>query len=315
MSSFFHRNRHYFFRAAVVGTVIAAVILTVLLISGNDERTQNGSSLPSGNSDLKLKHKTVTMDISDIYKGPLMLVNNSNRCDIDGDGLSGFLDRSNGRYFVSDGDVLANSITINAANEMFESFFNVAGKTQVMVASCYRSYVKQQELYEEEQQNPSAGVSAAWVAKPGYSEHQTGYAMDLALFDKASETTGDYDGTGVYSYLNENCHKFGFIIRYASDKTDITGINYEPWHFRYVGIPHAVYMKQKNLCLEEYISFLKENTNEDAPLIISDSESGESWTVYRVASEGYITELPVPEEYGYEVSGDNCGGYIVTAEM
>ena len=68
----------------------------------------------------------------------------------------------------------------------------------------------------------------------------------------------DYTGTGECSWLNQNCYQYGFVVRFPEDKEELTGIDYEPWHFRYVGIPHAYMMTKNNLCLEEYISFLKQ---------------------------------------------------------
>lgn len=63
----------------------------------------------------------------------------------------------------------------------------------------------------------------------------------------------DFDGTGDYKWFAENGYKYGYVVRFPEDKTQQTGLDYRPWHFRYVGIPHAYYMTQNNLCLEEYV--------------------------------------------------------------
>lgn len=86
-----------------------------------------------------------------------------------------------------------------------------------------------------------------WVAVPGTSEHQLGIAVDINA-DSAYST-----GAQVYTWLENHAYEYGFVQRYPSDKTDITGINYEPWHYRYVGKDVAKEMQEKNICLEEYI--------------------------------------------------------------
>ena len=67
----------------------------------------------------------------------------------------------------------------------------------------------------------------------------------------------DYDGTGDFEWINKNCYKYGFVVRYTEEKQRLTKIQDEPWHFRYVGIPHAYYMTTNNLCLEEYIDLVR----------------------------------------------------------
>lgn len=119
------------------------------------------------------------------------------------------------------------------------------------VVSGYRTQDKQQELYDEKIQKyrqqgyseeESAEQAAQWVAVPGYSEHQLGFAVDI---------NGEiYD---IYLWLQENSWKYGFIFRYPADKTDITGTAEEVWHYRYVGKNAAAEMHEKGLCLEEYL--------------------------------------------------------------
>ncbi len=97
---------------------------------------------------------------------------------------------------------------------------------------------------------------------PGHSEHHTGLAFDIitpqyhndvyTLGEKFAETT-------AYAWLKENCVNYGFIERYTADKTGITQINWEPWHYRYVGVEHAKYITENGLCFEEYVQILKEN--------------------------------------------------------
>ncbi len=129
------------------------------------------------------------------------------------------------------------------------------------IASGYRSPQEQAELLENGIQNriDDFGLTRAEAeenalksfAKPGYSEHNTGLAVDFNTVSK------DFEQTDEYKWLTENAWKYGFIQRYPEDKTDITGIIYEPWHYRYVGTENARKINEGNLCLEEYIIDLK----------------------------------------------------------
>lgn len=157
---------------------------------------------------------------------------------------------------LSNGETVAQHI-YPALQEMFD-----AARAQGIyptVASGYRTAEKQQLLmdkkitaYTNEGFSSSEAVSKAkeWVASPGTSEHQLGLAVDINA--DGINSSGD----AVYTWLADNAHTFGFICRYPADKSNITGINYEPWHYRYVGITAAAEMYQQNLCLEEYLETL-----------------------------------------------------------
>lgn len=126
----------------------------------------------------------------------------------------------------------------------------------VTVTSAYRSYEYQEQLFQQEILiEGSAEEAAKDVNPPGISEHQTGLAVDMHNMSSASQAFGD---TAEAKWLAENAHKFGYILRYPEDKTDITGINYEPWHFRYVGRYHATKMYELNMCLEEYMDYINQ---------------------------------------------------------
>lgn len=103
-------------------------------------------------------------------------------------------------------------------------------------------YVNQGISAEEASQKASAQVLPA-----GCSEHNAGLAMDIV------SASSDFINTKEYKWLCENAHNYGFILRYPEDKTAITGMNFEPWHWRYVGTQAAKEMKEKNQCLEEYL--------------------------------------------------------------
>lgn len=131
-----------------------------------------------------------------------------------------------------------------------------ASGLELFVAQGYRTAEEQQHLldnkrkaYENEGKSPEEAKKLAeqWVAIPGTSEHQLGIAVDINADTKKCKAND------VYKWLEENAHKYGFIKRYPDDKTDITGIINEPWHYRYVGTEAATEIYEQGLCLEEYI--------------------------------------------------------------
>lgn len=132
----------------------------------------------------------------------------------------------------------------------------------LFVREGYRTQEEQQQLldekigaYENEGRSKSEAKKLAeqWVAIPGTSEHQLGIAVDI----NADTTKSSSDD--VYSWLAENAHKYGFIKRYPSDKSDVTGVINEPWHYRYVGKDAALEIYSQGICLEEYIDTLDQN--------------------------------------------------------
>ncbi len=132
------------------------------------------------------------------------------------------------------------------------------GYTTLSITSGYRSYNYQQQLFDNQVAalRPSFGDRAyekasQAVALPGTSEHQSGLCCDLHNLPSASQA---FANTEEYSWLLQNCAKFGFILRYPKDKTDITKIMFEPWHYRYVGRYHAQIIMSEGLCLEEYMA-------------------------------------------------------------
>ena len=169
-------------------------------------------------------------------------------------------------------------------------------------------------MYERE--FASVGEDAAqWVAPPGYSEHQTGYAADLSLNTMQGDGTGNinYENVPPYSWINDNCSRYGFVVRYPEEKEGITGFHYESWHFRYVGYPSACYMTEHGLALEEYVEQLHQHPAED-PLLVH-TEQGDYALYYTPASYVDDTYLTVPDDYPFTVSGDNDGGFIVTVSL
>ena len=130
----------------------------------------------------------------------------------------------------------------------YQKMYNEAQKNNIelVIYSAYRSYHKQSELfYKVNNQNDR------YSAKPGFSEHQTGLSLDIS--DTTHGLTLNLQYANTFYWLNNNCYKYGFILRYPKGKEFFTKYNYEPWHYRYVGIEHSKIIHENNLTLEEYL--------------------------------------------------------------
>ncbi len=166
------------------------------------------------------------------------------------------------------------------------SEMSVDGVTDIKVTSAYRSFEKQKSLYQtylnDEMNTISKDAYAvlgfdyiminylekdidtlsmtdankvvlSYSAYPGTSEHQTGLCVDFITSDMGKDLTVAFEDTEAFDWLSENAYRFGFILRYPKDKTDITGYSYEPWHYRFVGREAATDIYMGNLTLEEYL--------------------------------------------------------------
>jgi len=138
--------------------------------------------------------------------------------------------------------------------EMFDAARNE--NIYPLIDEAYRTQERQEALFSDKvnayiaegySEEEAHDLAKTWVALPGASEHQLGLALDINA--EQDKCTND----AVYLWLQENSYKYGFILRYPSDKFNITGINYEPWHFRYVGREAAKEIYTQELCLEEYL--------------------------------------------------------------
>ncbi len=128
---------------------------------------------------------------------------------------------------------------------------------EIFVDSSYRSYEYQEKVYNSYVTERGLEYATQYVALPGSSEHQTGLAFDV-IYRRNGETIDDqFDTDPEMIWLHENAYKYGFILRYPKGKEDITGFNYEPWHFRYVGKDLAFKMKERDITLEEYHNLKK----------------------------------------------------------
>lgn len=135
---------------------------------------------------------------------------------------------------------------------------------KLYLVSAYRSISRQKVLFNRKtefykgqgkNQIDAEAQAAKWVARPGTSEHNLGLAADIVSADWYStndDLTADFENTPHFAWLVQNCANYGFVVRYPKDKQEITGITYEPWHYRYVGKEAAKEIMEQKICLEEY---------------------------------------------------------------
>ncbi len=197
------------------------------------------------NANLDYEYYTNTSSV-DLSKGNLVLVNKYYKLD---------------KNYVPDDLVTIESKYGNTrqmkkeAYEAFKIMFEAAKKDGLhfYIASPYRSYSYQQTLYNNYVKSDGKKNADTYSARPGYSEHQTGLAVDLMA--TGTTTLNEFGGTKEYEWLIKNAHKYGFILRYPKDKEDITGYIYEPWHYRYLGVDIATKVYESGLTYDEYYAY------------------------------------------------------------
>ncbi len=155
----------------------------------------------------------------------------------------------------------------NALTQML-SAARQSGITDLVLYSGYRTYASQKNKFETRTQKylnqgysleNAQAKAGEYIAPPGSSEHHTGLAADVcssAIVNRYGYLSDDFDSTKEYSWMSQNCYKYGFIVRYKKGSEAITGFLYEPWHLRYLGVEHATACTQLNITYEEYYSLL-----------------------------------------------------------
>lgn len=140
---------------------------------------------------------------------------------------------------------------VSEAKEAFETLSQEAKKDgmTIIAMSSYRSYDYQVNLYNNYVKSDGKDAADTYSARPGFSEHQTGLAVDI--YNKELPYTS-FEETKEFEWMQKNAYKYGFILRFPKDKVNITGYQYEAWHYRYVGKKAAKYIHDHNITLEEY---------------------------------------------------------------
>ncbi len=140
---------------------------------------------------------------------------------------------------------------VNYAKDAFEDLAKAAKKEgmSIIAMSSYRSYKYQYNLYNKYKAQDGEEVADTYSARPGYSEHQTGLAVDVY---NGKESFTNFENAKEFDWMQKNAYKYGFILRFPKNKTKETGYDYESWHYRYVGISIAKYIHENDISFEEY---------------------------------------------------------------
>ncbi|MCM3118647.1 VanY-A/VanY-F/VanY-M family D-Ala-D-Ala carboxypeptidase [Neobacillus sp. MER 74] len=238
--------------------------------------------------------ETREMTKDQVFQGNLLLVNNG--FPVHPESIkSDVVNLSTHKEMTKGYGLLANEIKLSAdVAHKFSEMIAAAEKDGVhhfSINSGFRDFDEQSVLYQE--------MGSDYALPAGHSEHNLGLSLDVG------STQMKMDVAPEGRWIEKNAWKYGFIIRYPKDKTAITGIQYEPWHIRYVGLPHSAIMKEKNFSLEEYLDFLKEQK------AIITTIHGEKYeiTYYPVSKD---TTIHVPSNLSWDLSGNNMDGVIVT---
>lgn len=189
--------------------------------------------------------KILSLSCHDIYKGPLILVNQAHG-----------LDESAAEDLIPVTESRPDALLQRpAAQALARLMDEIDGWQHIAFVSAWRSRREQQEIWDDSLRENGPEFTRAYVAVPGHSEHQTGLAIDLGLRGPELDFIRPaFPNTGICQRFRERAAGFGFVERYPAGKEPITGIAHEPWHFRYVGPSHARAMVRQGLTLEEYLT-------------------------------------------------------------
>ena len=279
----------------------------------------------------KFSATEVGVSLSDIHKGDLILINETYKYV--------FPDSEISPVSILDSTLRKKHSYTNAAGEVKEAFsyysqsYNNCARMELEALKAFIAWTDAFSIannnidlfiFDEDGYRTYAEQEALYAKKPtsystaGASEHHTGKAIDLYGQISSSDPIHRLDDTvykSTYQWLYDNAHKYGFVLRYPSEKAEKTGVEYEPYHFRHVGYAHAYYMYKNNICLEEYLDLLKTTYTAENPLEFTGDDGAQYMIYYTAASGDTSTTLVVPADYDYTVSGDNMGGFIITVKV
>lgn len=308
---------------------------TTQATSDNSNPAVSGNENPSTAAPAGMAMTTLSKTKADVAVGNLLLINAENAYvfpDHTPSTLVNIFDSrpyvtaDNGEklraYKVRNGNQFLDRFALENLNKMMEAFYAEFKIADMLVTWAHRTMKEQEDLYALYVADYPGYTDAqikqlltAQVDTPGYSEHHLGTAVDLKLFTDSGVTYTLDDEPGFFAWLLDNCWKYGYIFRYPADKATVTGVSYEPYHFRYVEIPHAYYMMENGLCLEEYLDELAKNTSANGKHLTVSVDGGSTYEIYYVKATGNTVDIPVPADYPYTISGDNQNGFIVTVTL
>ena len=304
-------------RSMLIGAAAGVVLLIIFIICGavsgskKEKAGADDSAVSKKVISSKLEFEKKEVPYSDISKGSLILVNDSHpyTSATAGGALVDIAAEKNEYYSIKNTAMQMNDLALKNFNSLMNGFYQECSNRDIMVTEAYVSGDRQNVIYNQALENSRV------ESKGGYSEHQTGLAVDLGIYPEEGKSYR-YVPSGDYAWIRDNCTKYGFIQRYKDDKAENTGITDHAEHFRYVGIPHAWYMTENDLSLEEYLQALKKYAYGSKTLNVSCFDK--DFEIYYIRAKDETgsgnVELYVPVNCEYSVSGNNADGFIVTIE-
>jgi D-alanyl-D-alanine carboxypeptidase len=303
--------KYMYFITAAVCIIITAIIAMVLVFSNlfsddgdkSADLSENSSSVYSSDSSSRAGavNNVVSIDVSDyseltvqnsaLTQGILSIISTTapDKANLN---LTDIYSHKSKVYGLSTAELYLNAETIEALNEMMQAFTDSEGLKNVIVSEAYI------DLNAIKNKKSIANLT----------DLASGMSVRLIVYPQEQGTMG----TGKHQWFAENCHKYGFILRYPADKADKTGVEGNATVFRYVGTVHAEYMKENNLCLEEYIEVLKKYDYKN-PLIYTEKDTAVQYCMYyQKASAEDTTAIFAPKDKLFNVSGNGFDGFIVT---
>ena len=257
-----------------------------ITISAVDEDQPEQAEVPNGFKKIPSRCVTLSQEQSAIHNGCMLRLDHSH--DYEGyDGEMTTIAHSKGGYDTHTADLRLLPVTLEAMDKMAQNYVTTTGNHDLLVYSTSES---------------------GGIYNDDLPDTPTGYCVDLALTDEEGRITPFYS-QGVW--LSENAYRFGFVYSYTEEDESRTGIDSAPYHLRYVGRAHAGIMHELNMPLSEYLEILPKHPIDD-PIIYEDGSN--TYTVYYVPKSFGKTDVPVPRNGKYEISGDNESGFIVAAE-
>ena len=247
--------------------------------------------------------KTVTLESDLIHVGSLILVNAKHPY------LSDLPRQELAPVHAQTPEIMLNDRVVKILSCLMQKLH---GWDHIKAVSGWRSMEEQIEIYENSLQENGREFTEKYVALPGHSEHQTGLAIDLALNQEHIDfIRPDFPYTGICQDFRQQALSYGFIERYPLGRETATGIAHEPWHFRYIGVPHAEIMVKRGFVLEEYIDFLRSCPYGVSPFLYKTGDSCVSIS-YQKANEVEDTRFEIDDRFPYSISGNNIDGFIIT---
>lgn len=312
--------------AIVCFIVVLVVVLTLFVGSGNksEDESQNDRSTVSNElstvSDLSAEENTssqaeessepdidfttISVETSTFRQGDLIVVSPDHKMTAEpADKIVPVWEKKTTDYKLSDLSVKCADRLIPNLNNMLAALHGNVSSNALTIACGYRTVAEQQDIHDSNRN------SNGREPEGGCSDLNTGLSFSAWVYPSTEGKINE----GKFAWLSENCHEYGYIVRYPNGKSSLTGIDASSDYYityRYVGAPHSYLIYFNDYCLEEYIEFVMRFSVDNRYVF---NREGTTYEIYYVpASEGETTELPVPTAYEYTVSGDNIGGFIVT---